>query len=207
MLKHLQTRLYSAVRNLIREELALREEEESKNIQLELQRRALQTTADYVERRMANVDSVPTRFKLLDLALSRSVPNGLYCEFGVFSAASINYIARHTARPVYGFPPAAVSVDLKATAEIPGVLEDLAAFVTRVEAIPALVYEGLVRNASFREDQLCSLYYMDTMGSRALGSVKALDRWIAQLLARKQTVRATLARRLREVFGSAQRHL
>src|SRR5438552_8303624 len=83
MLKHLQTRLYSAVRNLIREELGLREEEESKNIQLELQRRALQTTADYVERRMANVDSVLTRFKLLDLALSRSVPNGLYCEFGV----------------------------------------------------------------------------------------------------------------------------
>lgn len=103
MLKHLQTRLYSAVRNLIREELGLREEEESKNIQLELQRRALQTTADYVERCMANVDSVPTRFKLLDLALSRSVPHGLYCEFGVFSGESINYIARHTSRPVYGF--------------------------------------------------------------------------------------------------------
>jgi hypothetical protein len=102
----------------------------------------------------------------------------------------------------------AVPADLiKATARIPGVLEDLAAFVTRVEAIPAMVYEGLVRNASFREDQLCSLYYMDTMGSRALGSVKALDRWIAHLLARKQTVRATLARRLRKVLGGAQRHL
>jgi hypothetical protein len=102
----------------------------------------------------------------------------------------------------------AVPADLiKATARIPGVLEDLAAFVTRVEAIPALVYEGLVRNASFREGQLCSLYYMDTMGSRALGSIKALDRWIAHLLARKQTVRATLARRLREVLGGAQRHL
>jgi hypothetical protein len=102
----------------------------------------------------------------------------------------------------------AVSADLiKATARIPGVLEDLAAFVTRVEAIPALVYEGLVRNASFREDQLCSSYYLDTMGSRALGSIKALDRWITHLLARKQTVRPTLARRLREVLGGAQRHL
>jgi hypothetical protein len=96
---------------------------------------------------------------------------------------------------------------IKATARIPGVLEDLAAFLTRVEAIPDLVYEGLVRNASFREDQLCSLYYIDTMGARALGSLKALDRWIAHLLARKQTVRATLARRLREVLGGAQRHL
>ncbi len=102
----------------------------------------------------------------------------------------------------------AVPADLiKATARIPGVLEDLAAFLTRVEAIPDMVYEGLVRNASFREDQLCSLYYIDTMGSRALGSLKALDRWIAHLLARKHTVRATLARRLREVLGGAQRHL
>jgi hypothetical protein len=96
---------------------------------------------------------------------------------------------------------------IKATARIPGVLEDLAAFLTRVEAIPDLVYEGLVRNASFREDQLCSLYYIDTMGARALGSLKAQDRWIAHLLARKQTVRATLARRLREVLGGAHRHL
>jgi hypothetical protein len=102
----------------------------------------------------------------------------------------------------------AVPADLlKATTRIPGVLEDLAAFVTRVEAIPALVYEGLVRNASFREDQLCNLYYLDTMSRRARGSVKALDQWITHLLARKQTVRATLARRLREVLGGAKRHL
>jgi hypothetical protein len=102
----------------------------------------------------------------------------------------------------------ALPVDLiKATARIPGVLEDLAAFLTRVEAIPDLVYEGLVRNASFREDQLCSLYYIDTMGSQALGSLKALDRWMAHLLARKRTVRVTLARRLREVLGGTRRYL
>lgn len=102
----------------------------------------------------------------------------------------------------------AVPADLiKATARIPGVLEDLAAFVTRVEAIPALVYEGLVRNASFREDQLCSLYYLDTMSCRALGSIKAMEQWITHLLARKQTVRAILAGRLREVLGGAQRQL
>jgi hypothetical protein len=96
---------------------------------------------------------------------------------------------------------------IEATARIPGVLEDLAAFVARVEAIPAPVYEALVRNASFREDQLCSLFYLDTMGSRALGSVEALERWIAHLLARKATVRAALARRLDEVLGTAERYL
>ena len=102
----------------------------------------------------------------------------------------------------------ALPVDLiKAAARIPGALEDLAAFVARVEAIPASVYEGLVRNASFREDQLGSLAYLDTMDSAVVGSIKALESWIAHLLARKRTVRVTLARRLREVLGSTQRYL
>jgi hypothetical protein len=93
---------------------------------------------------------------------------------------------------------------IEATARLPGVLEDLAAFIARVEAIPAPAYEGLVRNASFRVDQLCSLFYLDTMGSRALGSVEALEQWIDHLLARKATVRAALARRLNEVLGSTE---
>jgi hypothetical protein len=97
----------------------------------------------------------------------------------------------------------AVSAELiKAAAQIPGVLQDLAAFVARVEGIPAAAFEGLVRNASFREDQLCSLFYLDAMGSHALGSIQGLERWIAHLLARKATVRRALARRLQEVLGS-----
>ena len=96
---------------------------------------------------------------------------------------------------------------IEATARIPGVLEDLAAFVGRVEAIPTPVYEALVRNASFREDQHCSLCYIDTMPSRALSAVEALECWIAHLLARKATVRAALAQRLGEVLGSAERYL
>jgi hypothetical protein len=96
---------------------------------------------------------------------------------------------------------------IEATAIIPGVLEDLASFVARVEAVPESVYEGIVRNASFREDQLCSLFYMDTLSSRALGSIEALERWIAHLLERKLTVRATLARRFREVLRTSECHL
>jgi hypothetical protein len=98
-----------------------------------------------------------------------------------------------------------VSTELiKAAARIPGVLQDLAAFVARVETIPAAAFEGLVRNASFREDQLCSLFYLDAMGPRALGSIQGLERWIAHLLTRKATVRRVLARRLREVLGSVE---
>jgi hypothetical protein len=102
----------------------------------------------------------------------------------------------------------AVSSELiKAAAQIPGVLQDLAAFVARVEGIPAAAFEGLVRNASFREDQLCSLFYLDALGSHALGSIQGLERWIAHLLARKATVRRALARRLQEVLGSVECHL
>ena len=101
-----------------------------------------------------------------------------------------------------------VSAELiKAAARIPGVLQDLAAFVARVEAIPAAAFEGLVRNASFREDQLCGLFYLDAMGSHALGSIRGLEHWIAHLLARKATVRHALARRLHEVLGSIECHL
>jgi hypothetical protein len=90
---------------------------------------------------------------------------------------------------------------IEATAHIPGVLEELAAFVARVEAIPAAAYEGLVRNASFGGGELCSLFYLDTMKPSALGCVRALERWIDHLLARKASVRGALARRLREVLG------
>jgi hypothetical protein len=99
----------------------------------------------------------------------------------------------------------AVSAELiKAASRIPGVLQDLAAFVARVEAIPAVAFEGLVRNASFREDQLCSLFYLHAMGSHALGPIQGLERWIAHLLARKAMVCRALARRLQEVLGSVE---
>ena len=93
----------------------------------------------------------------------------------------------------------AVSAELiKATARIPGVLEDLAAFVARVETIPAAAFEGLVRNASFREDQLCSLFYLDTMGLTP--SVRS-RRWSAGLRISSPARRRSAARS-RGVRGS-----
>jgi hypothetical protein len=103
MLQNLLLRLSSPFRSIIRRELERREEAASKNIALELQRRALQSTVDYIERRMAGLDSVPFRFKLLKLALSKATKDGLFCEFGVFSGESINHIARQVKGRVYGF--------------------------------------------------------------------------------------------------------
>jgi hypothetical protein len=91
---------------------------------------------------------------------------------------------------------------IEATARIPGVLDDLAAFVARVEAIPRTVYAGLVRNASFREKQLCSLFHLNTMGSGALELMDVLERWTEHLLDRKSMIRAALARRLSAVLGT-----
>jgi hypothetical protein len=120
--------------------------------------------------------------------------------------ATTDWQAAWEARSKAAVTPVAAEL-IKAAARIPGVLHDLAAFVARVEAIPAAAFEGLVRNASFREDQLCGLFYLDAMGSHALGSIRGLEHWIAHLLARKATVRHALARRLHEVLGSIECHL
>jgi hypothetical protein len=48
------------------------------------------------------------------------------------------------------------------------------------------VYAGLVRNTSFREEQLCSLFYLNTMDCGALESVEVLERWTAHLLDRSR---------------------
>jgi hypothetical protein len=56
----------------------------------------------------------------------------------------------------------------------------------------------------YKGPDLCSLFYLDAMGSHALGSIQGLERWIAHLLARKATVRRALARRLQEVLGSVE---
>ena len=103
MLQKLLLWLSSPIRSIVSRELEQKEEAASKNIALELQRRALQSTVDYIERQMPNVDSVSLRFKLLRLALSKARKDGLICEFGVFAGQSINWIARQVEGPVYGF--------------------------------------------------------------------------------------------------------
>ena len=75
-----------------------------RDISAELQRKALQETAAYVEMHMLEVDSVASPFELLSLSL-RQVEHqqGLFLEFGVFSGQTTNYIAGQVHGLIYGF--------------------------------------------------------------------------------------------------------
>ena len=76
-----------------------------KNIKIALQKRALESTAEYVYKNMINVNSCKTRFEVLDKAISSiSIENGLTLEFGVYTGESINYIAKKLPNEkIYGF--------------------------------------------------------------------------------------------------------
>lgn len=71
----------------------------------ELQRRATESTATYVQQRMAGVDSVSSDQDLITMAMGRvdQANDLLVCEFGVFSGRTINHIASLTQSKVYGF--------------------------------------------------------------------------------------------------------
>jgi hypothetical protein len=60
------------------------------------QRRALETTADFVEQHLAAVRMVHSRDEMLDLAVDAipSKSTGLCCEFGVFAGDTITRMAR-----------------------------------------------------------------------------------------------------------------
>jgi predicted O-methyltransferase YrrM len=76
-----------------------------KDIAFELQRRALRSTADYIQLKMNTVNSVTSSLELLSKSLEKVdfSRNGLICEFGVFSGCSINHIAMQVNQTVYGF--------------------------------------------------------------------------------------------------------
>jgi hypothetical protein len=76
-----------------------------KSIYLARQRRALASSADYVEKHMPHVESVKTKPELLTRAFGRADLSGdrLVCEFGVFKGESINHVSKLTQKTVYGF--------------------------------------------------------------------------------------------------------
>ncbi len=79
--------------------------EEAKNIELEMNRRSLSETVDYITFKMNSINSVDSKYNVLDQAISHvSIDNGLYLEFGVFRGDSINYISKRIEKNiVYGF--------------------------------------------------------------------------------------------------------
>ena len=74
------------------------------NIHRAMQRRALEDTSLFVEEHMFLTPPFRNKYDLLSAALKAvKVNNGLYCEFGVHSGATINHIASRVNGPVYGF--------------------------------------------------------------------------------------------------------
>jgi hypothetical protein len=76
----------------------------NKDIALEMQKRALKTTVDYVEANMLNVKPVNNKFVLLEKALAEVKISGMHAEFGVYKGKTINYIAKiKKTEKIYGF--------------------------------------------------------------------------------------------------------
>jgi len=75
----------------------------ARNIDLARIRIAAEDSASFVTRNAPMAKSYPNKWQLLDLAVGAVRLSGLYCEFGVFSAESINYIAAKVRGDVHGF--------------------------------------------------------------------------------------------------------
>lgn len=74
------------------------------NIHRAMQRRALEETSLFVEEYMFLTTPYANKYDLLAAALKAvKVNNGLYCEFGVHSGSTVNFIASRVNGPVYGF--------------------------------------------------------------------------------------------------------
>lgn len=74
------------------------------NIHRAMQRRALEDTSQFVEDHLFLTPPFRNKFDLLAAALAAvKVVGGLYCEFGVHSGSTINFIAERAGHPVFGF--------------------------------------------------------------------------------------------------------
>lgn len=76
----------------------------NKDIFVELQRQALETTVDYIKENMLDIESVDSRYSLLKRALEETKIKGMYLEFGVYKGKTINFIASiKKDEEIYGF--------------------------------------------------------------------------------------------------------
>ncbi len=78
---------------------------ESQNIKNELARRALKSTANYIDENMDGINSVNSKYKVLDFAIDNIIiQNGLVLEFGVYKADTLNHIAKKIPiNKIFGF--------------------------------------------------------------------------------------------------------
>jgi len=104
MLRAMIIRCLAPLRWAVRFELERRRTDDSKDIELALQREALAETVAYTKQHLLNVNSVDSFLEHLSAALKQvKDQSGLYLEFGVFSGNTINHIAGQVDQTVYGF--------------------------------------------------------------------------------------------------------
>ncbi len=63
------------------------------------------SSAEFIAEHMVSAKPLDSTFEVLDFAMAK-VPrdmSGMYCEFGVYRAQTLNHIARNTKGAVYGF--------------------------------------------------------------------------------------------------------
>jgi Macrocin-O-methyltransferase (TylF) len=76
----------------------------SLDINLQIQKKALESTVDYVIENMTHAQTFTDNFSLLKWAISKSHLDGLVMEFGVWQGATVNFIAQHaSSTEVHGF--------------------------------------------------------------------------------------------------------
>lgn len=79
--------------------------QEARNIKRELCRRALSSTADYVEKNMRDITSVNTKYKVHDESIKNiTIKDGVVLEFGVYMGDTINYVSKKLPQyDIFGF--------------------------------------------------------------------------------------------------------
>ena len=77
------------------------------DVSLALTRRATNDSAAWLGTIVMSGSAYPDKWSLLEASVkaASSLDGGLYCEFGVYSGASINFIAQRTTSAVHGFDP------------------------------------------------------------------------------------------------------
>jgi len=99
--RYVGDRLHRVVRTAVQEAL----DHDACDIRRQMERIACDQSARFVMEHMPKAPAFPDRFALLDHSLEcvDPRPDGLYCEFGVYTGTTINYIASKTDRTVHGF--------------------------------------------------------------------------------------------------------
>lgn len=70
---------------------------------VELKKRCLKETADYITQSMPEAVSTHGTQAIMDIALNAVRGTGYYLEFGVYKGGSVTYIAKKTGKLVHGF--------------------------------------------------------------------------------------------------------